>query len=198
MKRAHPALHRRQRGMSLIELMMALFVLAVGLAGGMILVSTAIASNNRNKLDTTATLLSQMVLEKILTPGNANLPPLVGGAPGPPPHFVVVSDCTGAQFRIYLDPGGPALAPSGDINFAAPPPAIGYNMNYTVCRAAGQTAVYDVRWNIRAVKFTPNSTYTKIVTVAARPTGAAANNSTQILFFGLPVTLRGMSGISPN
>jgi hypothetical protein len=185
--------------MSLIELMMALFVLAVGLAGGMILVTTAIASNNRNKLDTTATLLSQMVLEKILTPGNANLPPLVGGAPGPPPHFVVVTDCTGAQFQVYLDPGGPALNPlTGEINFAAPLAGPGYNMNYTVCRAAGQTAVYQVRWNIRAVKFTPNSTYTKVVTVAARPTGAAANNTTQILFFGLPITLRGMSGISPN
>src|SRR5512142_1790278 len=47
--RAHAP--RRQRGMSLIELMLAMFVLAVGLAGGMILVSPAIASNNRNKLD---------------------------------------------------------------------------------------------------------------------------------------------------
>jgi prepilin-type N-terminal cleavage/methylation domain-containing protein len=190
----HASRIKRQRGLSLIELMMALFVLAVGMAGGMILVSTAIASNNRNKLDTTATLLSQMVLEKILTPGNTNLPP----TPALPPHFVTVTDCTGNTFRIYLDPGGPVLAATGEIDFTKPLPAVGYNMNYTVCRAAGQFAVYDVRWNITTIKSTPNSIYTKAVTVAARPTGAGANNSTKILFFGLPITLRGVSGISPN
>ena len=193
----HVSRLHRQRGLSLIELMMALFVLAVGLAGAMVLITTAIAGNNRNKLDTTATLLSQMVLEKILTSGNTNLPPLVGVPPaqGPPPHFVTITDCTGANFFIYLDPGGPALnAATGEINFAAPPPAIGYNMNYTVCRAGGQTAVYDVRWNIAAVQ----GNYMKAVTVAARPTGAAANRVTKILFFGLPITLRGVSGISPN
>ena len=187
---------RRQRGMSLIELMMALFVLAVGLAGAMVLVSTAIAGNNRNKLDTTATLLSQMVLEKILTPGNSNLPP----NPALLPHYVTVTDCTGATFFIYLDPGGPALnAATGEINFAVPPPAIGYNMIYTVCKAGGQTAVYDVRWNIQALQTSVGGTiYTKLVTVAARPTGAAANRTTRILFFGLPITLRGVSGVSPN
>lgn len=204
MKLAHPVA-RSQRGMSLIELMMALFVLAVGLAGAMILVSTAIASNNRNKLDTTATLLSQMVLEKVLAAGNNNMPPLVGGVQGPPPHFVNVTDCTGATFPIWLDPG-PAPAPltaTGEIDFTVPPPAVGYSMLYTVCRAAGQFAVYDVRWVIVPVKslgVCPASctVYTKQVIVAARPTGAAANNNTKILFFGLPITLRGYSGMSPN
>lgn len=210
MKRASRAnATRRQRGLTLIELMMAMFVLAIGLAGGMILVSTAIASNNRNKLDTTATLLSQMVLEKIITPGNNNMPPLVGVPPvqGPPPHFVTVTDCTGATFRVYLDPGGPALnaANPADLDWTQPPPAQGYNMNYTVCRAGGQTSVYDVRWNITAVKGSPagcqaNCTvvYTKLVTVSARPTAAGRNTVQKVLFFGLPVTLRGVVGVLPN
>lgn len=199
---SRPSRLRRQRGLTLIELMLALFVLAVGLAGAMILVSSAIASNNRNKLDTTATLLSQMVLEKILTSGNTNLPPLVGNPPaqGPPPHFVRVADCTGNTFQIWLDPGPtpPPLTPTAEIDFTIPPPVIGYSMLYTVCRAGGQTAVYDVRWVVQAVKSSPNSIYTKMVTVAARPTGAGTNNITKILFFGLPITLRGESGISPN
>ncbi len=199
MKRAHHASPRkRQQGLTLIELMLALFVLAVGLAASMMLVTTAIASNNRNKLDTTSTLLSQMVLEKILTPGNANLPPLIGGVQGPPPHFVNVTDCTGANYQIRLDAGGPGLLASGDINFAVNPVPLGYGMNYTVCRAGGQTAIYEVRWNIVNIKATPNSTYMKQVTVAARPLGAGANTSTQLLFYGLPITLRGVSGISPN
>ena len=196
-----PSRLHRQRGLTLIELMLALFVLAVGLAGAMILVSSAIASNNRNKLDTTATLLSQMVLEKILTSGNTNLPPLIGNPPaqGPPPHYVLVADCTGNTFQIWLDPGGPTpLTATGEIDFTVVPPPVGYSMLYTVCRAGGQTAVYDVRWVIQAVKSSPNAIYTKMVTVAARPTGAGTNNITKILFFGLPITIRGESGISPN
>jgi prepilin-type N-terminal cleavage/methylation domain-containing protein len=197
----HRSRSNRQKGLTLIELLLALFVLAVGMAGSMILVSTAIASNNRNKLDTTSTLLAQMVLEKIVTSGNNNLPPLVGIPPaqGPPPHFVNVTDCTGATFPIYLDPGGPTLnAATGEIDFTAAVPPIGYSMLYTVCRAAGQTAVYEVRWNVTAVKASPNIIYTKLVTVAARPTGAGANNRQKIFFFGLPITLRGESGVSPN
>ncbi len=198
----HTLRSRRQRGLTLIELMLALFVLAVGLAGAMILISGAITSNNRNRLDTTATLLSQMVLEKILTSGNTNLPPLVGIPPaqGPPPHFVTVTDCTGATYPIFLDPmtAPYPLTATGEVDFTGGFPAVGYTMLYTVCRAGGQTAVYDVRWVIQAVKTSPNAVYTKMVTVAARPTGAGNNNMQKILFFGLPVSLRGESGISPN
>lgn len=197
MKRAHPDLRRRrQRGMSLIELLIAMLVLAIGMAGAMILVSTAIAGNNRNKLDTTATLLSQMVLEKIMAPGNSNLPPVPTGAI----HWVPVTDCTGATFRVYLDPGGPVLNPANpsEIDWTIPPPATGYNMFYTVCKAGGQTAMYEVRWNITAIKSSPNTIYTKLITVAARPMGAAKNSQLKGLFFGLPITLRGVSGVSPN
>lgn len=203
MKRtSNPSHARGQRGMSLIELMLALFVLAVGLAGAMILVSTAIASNNRNKLDTTATLLSQMVLEKIITPGNS--------LAGAPPHFVTITDCTKAPFQIWLDPNvaSPPFKPNlpnGDYNWGAGAPAVGYSMNYSVCRAGGQIAVYDVRWNIQALTYAgvcpgPNcgTVYTKEITVSARPLGAATANSTQVLFFGYPITLHGVSAVSPN
>ncbi len=204
----HPSPSKRQRGLTLIELMMALFVLAVGLAGAMILISTAIAGNNRNKLDTTSTLLSQMVIEKILAPGNTNLPP-----PPPamtPPHYVTITDCTGNTSQIWLDPGpqswgaAPPLTTTGDVDFTVPPPAVGYSMLYTVCKAAGQTAVYDVRWVIVPVKYTgpcpasPCTIYTKQVIAAARPTGAGTNSKQKIFFFGLPITLRGVSGMSFN
>ncbi len=205
----HASCSKRQRGLTLIELMMALFVLAVGLGGAMILISTAIAGNNRNKLDTTATLLSQMVMENVLAAGNANMPP-----PPPavtPPHYVSVTDCTGNTSQIWLDPGPqawgtpPKLTASGEIDFSQPPPPAGYYMLYKVCKAGGQTAVYDVRWVIVPVKWagscpgTPCTMYTKQVIVAARPTGATnANNKQTIFFFGLPITLRGVSGMSFN
>ncbi len=63
---------RAGAGMSLLELMIACLVLVVGLLGGMILITTTIANNNRNKWDSTGTLLAQKTLEAIASvPANA-------------------------------------------------------------------------------------------------------------------------------
>src|SRR5579864_1632158 len=108
--------NRRQKGMTLIELMLALFILAVGLAGGMILVSTAIASNNRNKLDTTATLISQTILERILQQGASST------------AVITLTDCLNNPLNINTTSGAaPAGAGSptanGSITFQANPVA---------------------------------------------------------------------------
>src|SRR5687768_11334643 len=64
---------RAEAGMSLVELMIAMLVLAVGMAGVLLMITSGIASNNRNKMDTTATNLSQMVLEEIISkPAGSN------------------------------------------------------------------------------------------------------------------------------
>ena len=52
-RRVRPA----EAGMSLIELMIAMIVLVVGMMGIMVMISTAITTNARNKMDTTATAL---------------------------------------------------------------------------------------------------------------------------------------------
>ena len=180
---------RRQKGLTLIELMLALFVLAVGLAGGMILVSTAIATNNRNKLDTTATLIAQTVLERILQQGASST------------AVIAITDCTGNQLNINntsaAAPGAGSPVANGSLTFQAAPTA-GYGGTYTVCRAGGMTATYDVQWNITTMGTSGTQVYTKYVTVAARPQGAAANNKSQILFYGVPISLRGMAADSPN
>ena len=54
----------RQSGMSLIELMFAGFILVVGFMGSLILIFIAIATNTRNKVDTTGTMIAQMVIEE--------------------------------------------------------------------------------------------------------------------------------------
>ncbi len=181
---------RRQKGLTLIELMMALFILAVGLAGGMILVSTAIASNNRNKLDTTATLIAQGVLERILQQGASST------------AVITMTDCVGNVLNINntsaASPGaGSALNSSGSIVFQTTPNP-GYGGSYTVCRAGGTTAIYDVQWNITTMGTSGTQVYTKYVTVAARAQGAAATNKSQILYYGVPISLRGMAADNPN
>src|SRR5258706_15089115 len=55
----------RQSGMSLIELMFAGFILVVGFMGSLILIFIAIATNTRNKVDTTGTMIAQMVIEEV-------------------------------------------------------------------------------------------------------------------------------------
>ena len=63
-----------QKGMTLIELMIATFVLAVGMLGSLSMIFLAIATNSRNKFDTTGTMIAQTVIEQINTlPTNATL-----------------------------------------------------------------------------------------------------------------------------
>ena len=54
-----------ERGISLIELMIAMLVLAVGLGALTTLFVASIATDNRNSKDTSATLLAQKVIEEL-------------------------------------------------------------------------------------------------------------------------------------
>jgi prepilin-type N-terminal cleavage/methylation domain-containing protein len=164
----------RQRGMSLIELMIAMVVLAVGMGGIMVLFVTAIASNNRNKIDTAGTLVAQMTLEQIASrPANQHAP-------------ITVTDCAGTSHVVNTAVGGAALDANAAINYTAAAVA-GYRMLYVTCGAGGQQATYDVRWNIQAWGAT------KVITVASRSTGAGQAGATPRLF-ALPVTLRTIAG----
>jgi prepilin-type N-terminal cleavage/methylation domain-containing protein len=186
-----------QAGMTLIELLIAMLVLAVGLSGIMAMVVTALASNGRNRTDTTATLLSQMVIEQL-----ANVP---AGTD----TVISVTDCTGTQWNINTAgaaaPAGAGAALEGvgndnppfwvgsDINFNIPAaygaaPGNGYGMRYITCGInADQQIAYDVRWNITK----DASGFVKTVTVATRNTGAANSSLTQ---FAIPVQLKTILG----
>ncbi|HXE89780.1 MAG TPA: prepilin-type N-terminal cleavage/methylation domain-containing protein [Terriglobales bacterium] len=188
-----PVEEPREAGMSLIELMIAMVVMTVGFMATMILISTAIASNNRNKLDTTATALSQMVTE------TAAAQSVVVGAP------ISVVDCRPASAggpqtwtiatAVGPNPGDQAGAnvdnSTGSIDFtqlyASVP--VGYKMEFVACGAGGTQATYDVRWNIRRI-----SAFSKLVTVSARQIGARAGGPQQLQYFARPVTLRTIAG----
>ena len=131
---------RRQAGMSMVELLIAMLVLMVGMMGSMILVRTAIVNNNRNKMDTTATALAQMVLEQISS-RQATLA-----------SNIVINDCTGVARTINPNPlaspgAGAALIQSGfnsgNIDFSAQDLntliATGYGMRYVTCGPAPGT-----------------------------------------------------------
>src|SRR5690242_12792509 len=68
--RRHLAMSRtrkKQRGFSIIELMVAVFILAMGVLACMGMLLTGMATNVVNKNDSAGTMLSQMVIEQIYT-----------------------------------------------------------------------------------------------------------------------------------
>lgn len=174
-------IRRRQRlggqaGITMIELLVAGMVMVIGFLGLMVLILTAIATNNRNKLDTNATLAAQMVYEEV----RANL--VTGSAPP-------VTDCAGNSWPIGMGSttvgtsvGAPLANAAVDFTAAQ---VTNYSMNYVVCTQNGIQATYDVRWNIKTL-----TNGVSRVTVSARPIGASSN----LKYFALPVTLRGIAG----
>jgi prepilin-type N-terminal cleavage/methylation domain-containing protein len=170
-----------QRGMSLIELMIASFVLMVGVLGCAVLIPIAIGTNSRNSQQSNSTVIAQMTMEKIASAS-------AGGS-----ATLTITDCAGTANTINITGStggtGAALLSSGSIDFlqvqgSSGAPA-GYYMYYTTCGTSGRQSAYDVRWNIQ----TP-SNYVKLVTVSAKLKGSGTN---QILF-SLPVTIRSMVG----
>ena len=170
---------KRQAGFTLLELLIAAFVLTFGLLAITALYAIAIGNNGRSRLDSTATMLSQAVIEQITAV-------LARGGPSS------VTDCSQSPttWHIETSAGGANLNGSS-IDFTQqqsaipqPNPPDTYYMNYVVCNGGGEfgtQAVYDVRWNITQI-----STNSYLVTVGARPQNMQNNRFT----FALPVTLR--------
>lgn len=167
----------REQGFSLIELMIAMLVLAIGMLGGIAVICAATASNGRSKLNTTAATIAESTMEKILA-----IPAGTTGAAAQ----TSITDCAGNTFPVSTDSNpNPPLIDAGafgglqvDFSQAAVP---GYSMNYVVC-STGARIPFDVRWQIVAG---PTPTI-QLVTVSVR---------TQAAQFTRPVTLRSLRGV---
>lgn len=178
---------RGQAGFSLMELLIALTMLTIGMAGIAILVTSAMVTDYRNRNDTTSTMLAQRVLSRVagVSVNSTSLP--------------TVTDCLPQTWTIATTPGGATLVSSygapnliGDIDWTQSYSSIAnnYKMQYRTC--SGTT--YEVRWNIAAVSGTTGP-FANQVAVSARPM-SAANVSPQFkqLQYGKPVTLRTIVG----
>lgn len=183
---------RREAGMTLIELMVAMLILAIGLGGIVNVLAVAVETDNRNSKDTSATLLAQMVVEQISAQHpNSNA-------------AISVTDCAGNVWSISTTGGA---SPSGagatlitnsasvgyggiDQTQAYSNITSGYAMKYVDCGGTANTGVpttYDVRWNVMTVA----ASYTRLVTASARPLNANALGGIQ---YALPVNLRMVAG----
>jgi prepilin-type N-terminal cleavage/methylation domain-containing protein len=181
-----------QSGMTLVELLIAMAILAIGMGGITNLLVVAMATDNRNSKDTSATLLAQMVIEQISAQHpNSPLP-------------ISVTDCAGNNWTIATVSGaspngtGAALITSstnsayGGIDQTQAYSAIpaNYAMKYVDCGGVGNTGnptTYDVRWNVMTV----DTNYTRLITASARQVNGTALGG---ITFSLPVNLRVIAG----
>jgi type IV pilus modification protein PilV len=196
--RNHSKQRKNQRGVALLELMIAMVVLAFGLLGLLPLLVSSIGTNTNNRLDSTAVLLAQSIAEHIAAqPASAvgvlQLTDCAGnvwnvntaGAPGP----------AGAGATLYTAGTAPSPQFVDSINFAQNVVPAGYQASFRNCDANNIRTTYDVRWNIQNVRAINGATITKLVTVAARP---RFNNGQQMAIqFTLPVSLRTIVGQVP-
>src|SRR5207247_5624737 len=93
-----------QEGITMIEMLMACALLVIGSLGMIGLIVSSIATNNRNKLDSTQTMLANSILEQIrstiIEVGTSSL-----------------KDCAGTTWTIDTAPGGANLNGSAHIDF---------------------------------------------------------------------------------
>ena len=185
---------KTQAGTTLIELMVAMLILAIGLGALTTLFVGSVATDNRNSRDTTATLLAQKVIEE-LTAQNVNST-----------VTVTLTDCVGNNWTIPSTQGGAppngqgatlvtnAASPYyGGIDFTQAYAAVpaGFAMQYVDCDPNGLQNTYDVRWNV----MTMTANNSRLITASARRTGSANSQSGgSLLIYAIPVTLRAIGG----
>ena len=166
------ARHHCEEGLTIIELMIAMVVLAVGILASMSLVLVAINGDFRSKQQSNSTALAQMVTEKIMS-----IPAITSTT-------LTITDCAGTNYNVSTAAGGASLASTGDVDYTQAS-VTNYYMTYQDCATANRQASYDVRWNITAP-----SKYVKLLTVSSRLRSAGTSGSR----FAPVVTIRTIIG----
>jgi type II secretory pathway pseudopilin PulG len=174
----------------LIELMIAMIVLAIGLGGIFTLLTASMFMNAKAGNDSTSTMLAEHVIEQVTSqPANAI-------------DDLQITDCAGNVWNISTvgsnlgtGSGGPnggngaSLKANGTVDWTQAYAGIpaGYAMQYVSCGTGGRQTIYDVRWNV--IRMTD---YTRAVVVSARPASSASVGGLQYV---IPVNLRTIGGM---
>jgi type II secretory pathway pseudopilin PulG len=174
----------------LLELMIAIVVLAIGMTGVLPLLVSAMYTNNRSGNDTSSTMAAEHVLEQIAAEAANSSTSLT------------ITDCAGTSWNINTagaasgggnsgsyGGNGATLTSTGNVDWTQAYSGVpsGYAMKYVACGAGGQQMIYDVRWNVVTLSNTA-----RMIFASARPSGSPTVGG---LRFVLPAQLRTIGGM---
>jgi prepilin-type N-terminal cleavage/methylation domain-containing protein len=182
--------NKKGDGFTLLEVLIAIVILAIGLTGLLPMMLVAVSNNTGTRQDSQAVMMAQKVIETITSqPAGSNA-------------TFSVTDCRpngmgGPQNYTINSAAGGATVTGGAIDYTQAVNLVGagYQMTFFVCGDTGDATTsdntqipFDVRWNVTVANGM------KILTVAARRAGSNTNNmpgkGLQSLLFSRPVTLR--------
>lgn len=188
-------------GFTLIEVLLAMVILAIGMAGLLPMILISMNNNTATRQDAQAVLLAEKVIDTIASqPANSDAtftmvdcrPGGIGGAQ----TFTVNSAAGGAT---VVPVSSSSMYPAGSIDFGQAYSAVpaNYKMTFFTCGDTQDTTTtdntqvpFDVRWNVTLA--TDNI---KVVTVSARRMGnVVAGAGIKSALFTHPVTLRTVVG----
>src|SRR5260221_6337416 len=135
---------QRKSGFTVIEAMIAVGILSVALLGLALAIPVAIQANNRNRVDTQATMIAQRELEQFIA------------------RSVTASSFTDADGTLVTISAGGAPLASGKIDFIQAAVT-----GYSATKTAGNGARFDLRWNVQVL-----ADGTKIFVLGARRVGS--------------------------
>ncbi len=129
---------RKQHGFSLVEVLVALFILSIGLLGLAALQTTGLRFNHQSYQRTQAVLLSYDIIDRIRSNpvgiNNGDYDAVPGGPPGGYPDCMA-GPCTPGQMAAYdigvwKDAVTAQLGASGDASITAVPPVRTINISW--------------------------------------------------------------------
>jgi type IV pilus assembly protein PilV len=170
-----------ESGLSMIEVLVAGFILTVGMLGFAVLMTTAISANSRSRADSTSIMLAQAVMDQLAA--SATLTPTTS-----------ISDCSGnPATTANVSSGGAALLTNDEIDWTASAQS-GYSMTYVICASTNsdtsnaQQRSYDLRWRVAQVSASDTDTF--FIVVGARPSKWNSN----LKQFAMPISLKSYIG----
>jgi Tfp pilus assembly protein PilV len=192
--------NRNQAGFTLVELMIAGVLLVFGVMTMAGLVGLTVKNNGHSRLDSTATMLNQAVVEQVASGiGYQSAAIICSTSTDPLCGIAKITDCgthtTLSTAWLVNSVIGGANTVNGNIDFTQAKTSLsGYQMDYVVCNGAIQTT-YDVRWSISALvpsaSATTTTSFTHILTVGTQMEGGSSG------IINFPINMRMMVGPDP-
>jgi Tfp pilus assembly protein PilV len=183
----------RQCGSMLLELLIAIVVLAIGMGGLLVLMVSAMYTNNRSGNDTSSTMVAEHILEQISAQPATSITALtITDCAGTAWTVNTVGAANGAGSSGSYGGNGAQLTSIGTVDWTqdyANIPA-GYGLKYVDCAAAGQQITYDARWNV--ISLNPSNNSSRMIVVSARPSGSLTVGG---LRYVIPANLRTVGGV---